>query len=128
MNNRILLKLAEIFHEKLKEVEFAYLFGSHARLDASPLSDIDIAVYLNTCRVSLDKELELYAILSRELNSNSIDLIILNNSDNTTLLAEIIRGGKVVYDRSLSLREDFELRILHDSIDFIYQRKVFAGK
>ncbi len=120
-------KLNELFC-KMKDVEFAYVFGSYARGDVFPLSDIDVAVYTDQKDMSLDYELKMHSILSKELKSNTVDLIVLNKTRNLMLLDEIIRYGRVVYDRNPSLREDFELRILHDAMDFRYQRKVFAGR
>lgn len=119
-------KISAIF-EKIERVEFAYLFGSFARGDAFPFSDIDIAVYLKD-KPSLTDELELYSVSGRELGHNNIDLVILNNINNLILLEHIVRYGKVVSDRNPSLRESFELTVLHDVIDFKYQRKVFAGR
>ncbi|WP_333654130.1 type VII toxin-antitoxin system MntA family adenylyltransferase antitoxin [Dissulfurispira sp.] len=119
-------KLTAIFH-RIEEVEFAYLFGSFARGDEFPFSDIDIAVYLSR-KASLADELKLYSIIGRELKHDNIDLVILNNTNNIILLEDIVRYGKVVCDRNPSSRESFELRVLHDAIDFKYQRKVFAGR
>ncbi|MFZ6006219.1 MAG: type VII toxin-antitoxin system MntA family adenylyltransferase antitoxin, partial [Nitrospirota bacterium] len=118
--------LTAIFH-KTEGVEFAYLFGSFARGDEFPFSDIDIAVYLSG-KASLADELRLYSIIGRELKHDNVDLLILNNTNNIILLDDIVRYGKVVCDRNPSLRESFELRVLHDAIDFKYQRKVFAGR
>ncbi|BCB97109.1 nucleotidyltransferase [Dissulfurispira thermophila] len=130
MNEQVVKELSEkldgIFY-RIREVEFAYLFGSFARGDEFSFSDIDIAVYLNK-EVSLADELRLYSIIARELKHDSIDLLILNNTHNIILLEDIVRYGKVVCDRNPFLRESFELRILHDAIDFRYQRKVFAGR
>jgi predicted nucleotidyltransferase len=109
------------------EVEFAYLFGSCARGDSFPFSDIDIAVYLSRKSAPLNVELELHSVLSRKLKSNKVDLVVLNNTHNLMLLEEIVRFGKVVYDKNQSSREEFELKVLHDTIDFKYQRKLFAG-
>lgn len=119
-------RLNAIF-SRIEKVVFAYLFGSFARGDDFPISDIDIAVYLSG-KASLADELRLYSTISRELKHDNIDLIILNNTNNIMLLDEIVRYGKVVCDRNPSLRESFELRVLHDAIDFKHQRKVFAGR
>ncbi|MFN3396363.1 MAG: nucleotidyltransferase domain-containing protein [Thermodesulfovibrionales bacterium] len=105
-------RLNAIF-SRTEEVAFAYLFGSFARGDDFPISDI--AVYLSR-KASLADELRLYSIISRELKHDNIDLIILNNTDNIILLDEIVRYGKVVCDRNPSLRESFELMVLHDAI------------
>ncbi len=123
----ICFKLKELF-QKFGGVEFAYLFGSYAKDEISPISDIDIAVYLNPSCDSFDDELGLHSFLSKGLKSDKIDLIIINRVKNIMLLDDIVRYGKVVYDKNPSLREHFELRVLHDAIDFKYQRKVFAGR
>jgi predicted nucleotidyltransferase len=119
-------KLDEIFR-KIEGVEFAYLFGSEAKGTSGALSDIDIAVYLSK-EASLADELRLYSIVGRGLKRDNLDLVILNNTNNLILLDDIVRYGKVVCDRNPSLRESFELRVLHDAIDFKHQRKVFAGR
>lgn len=126
MTNEVLLKLRTIF-QNAEDVEFAYLFGSCSRDDTFPFSDIDIAVYMDRENISLERELELHSILSRRLGNNNVDLVLLNRANNLILLEDIVRNGKVIYDKDPSLRESFELRILHDAIDFKYQRKVFAG-
>jgi predicted nucleotidyltransferase len=43
----------------MPEVRFAYLFGSHARDDAGPLSDLDIAVFLSPEVSAFDFRLQL---------------------------------------------------------------------
>lgn len=111
----------------LEGVEFAYLFGSCARGDSFPLSDIDIAVYTGGGMTSLDDELRLHTELCRRLKTDKIDIVFLNRATNFMLLDEIVRRGRVIYDKNPSLREEFELKALHDAIDFKNQRKVFAG-
>lgn len=125
-------RLREIFErfnllEQPLKVEFAYLFGSIPEGLSGVLSDIDIAVYLNL-KPSLDDELRLHLFLSRALHTDRIDLVILNTAKNIILKDEIIRKGVIVYDSNPLLRESFELRTLHDTIDFKDQRKVFLGR
>ena len=114
--------------ERAGNIEFAYVFGSRAKEKVFPQSDIDIAAYMKPDSLNLDNELSLHAALARDLGADNIDLLILNRARNLILLDEIVRHGKVVFDGNLSLRRDFEFRVLHDAIDFKYQRKVFAGR
>ncbi len=109
------------------KVEFAYLFGSIPQGSSGPLSDIDIAVYLNK-EPSLDEELDLHHFLSRELKTDSLDLVILNRSKNIILMDEIIRTGLLLFEKNPELREDFELNVIHDAIDFKEQRRLFIGR
>jgi hypothetical protein len=45
--NNSLLDVIKNFLANTRVVKFAYLFGSHARGNAGPLSDVDLAVYLD---------------------------------------------------------------------------------
>ncbi len=125
-------KLRELFKrfnltDNTIKVRFAYLFGSIPRGLSGPLSDIDIAVYFNRSP-SLEEELQLTLFLSRELRRNNIDLLVLNTTQNIILMDDIIREGIIVYDEDISLRKDFEVRIIHDTIDFKEQRKALLGR
>jgi predicted nucleotidyltransferase len=122
----LLLPLFERYGERIK---FAYLFGSAARKDAAPFSDIDIAVFLSggTRKFYSETRLSIHADLCRMLKRNDIDLLILNTALNIILLDEIIRHGVVLYDIDTNLREEFELKILHQVIDFKDQRYLDMG-
>ena len=63
----------------------------------------------------------------RVLKRNDIDVVVLNTTTNIVLLDEIIRGGIVLVDRDIDLREEFEQKILHQAMDFKEQRIVFLG-
>jgi predicted nucleotidyltransferase len=112
-----------------KGVLFAYLFGSTARAESSLSSDIDIAVYLSegSTESYFETKLALYADLCRALKRNDVDLVILNTASNLILLEDIIRSGIVLFDRARDVREDFELGVLHRSIDFKTQRLSVMG-
>lgn len=116
--------------EKYKDhIIFAYLFGSAARNDLRPLSDIDIAVFIS----EIDKEsyydlkLAIHADLCRALKRNDIDVVVLNTTTNIILLDEIIKYGIVLIDENRNLREEFEHKILHQAIDFKGQRRALIG-
>lgn len=88
-------------------VKFAYLFGSVARGTAGPLSDIDVAVYLDA-RVNLfSRRLVLMERLAKVLGTDNFDLVVLNTAP-VVLKFEVIRNGKV-------LKEDRQRRVLFES-------------
>ena len=100
--------------ERYREhVLFSYIFGSAARNEQQPLSDIDIAVYLTSRPFEQypDMKFTLHAEFCRALKRDDIDLVILNTAGNLILLDEIVRSGMVVYDRDPEARENFELAI-----------------
>ena len=121
--------LSPVFGKHSDKVAFAYLFGSAAKEKMLPLSDVDIAVYFSHVRRELftDSRLSLYADFCRALKRNDIDIIVLNTATNIIILDEIVRQGKVLYDRDPNLREEFELLILHQAIDFREQRLAVLG-
>jgi len=122
-------KLLPILEKYKDKVIFAYLFGSASQDTMQPLSDIDIAVLLSEdIRKSyFDTKLILYTDFCRVLKRNDIDIVVLNTSTNIMLLDEIIRYGLVLYDRNSDLREDFEVKVLHQAIDFKEQRLAVLG-
>ncbi|MBF0395160.1 MAG: nucleotidyltransferase domain-containing protein [Desulfobacterales bacterium] len=118
-----------VFEKYKNKVIFSYLFGSLARGDYSPLSDIDIAVFLSKKKKEsdFDIKLSLYNDFNKIFKRNDIDVLILNTTKNLILLDEIVRNGLVVYDTCPEIREEFEINILHEAIDFKQQRLLFIG-
>lgn len=121
--------LLPVFEKYGNQVVFSYLFGSAAREKPSPLSDIDIAVYLskNNSRDFFDLELSLHADICRALGRNDVDIVVLNTAENLMLLDNIIRNGIVLHDGEIEAREAYEVRILHQAIDFKTQRFAIMG-
>jgi uncharacterized protein len=104
------------FLEKKTIIRFAYLFGSCATGKQGPLSDLDIAVFLDdkmdffSCRLILMEE------LSCELHGErSIDLVVLNEAS-TVLRYEIIRDG-IVLKEGKERRVEFETHVLREYLD-----------
>lgn len=81
------------FLEKQKCVKFAYLFGSHASGQAGPLSDVDVAVYLDRRVKPWAYRLKLMEKLSKLLKRDDLDLVVLNQAP-PLLGYEIIKFGK----------------------------------
>ena len=125
----ILKKTLSIVFQRHKNVLFSYLFGSMAKGEVSPLSDIDIAVYLDNIdpNAIFDMKLSLHADICRALKMNNVDMVILNTLNNDMLIDDIIRHGIVIYDRNTALREHFEIMAIHRAIDFKTQRLAVMG-
>ncbi len=81
--------------EKYDNIIFAYLFGGLARGRISPISDIDIAVYLKDVGNLIEVKLEILSLLSEALNTEEIDLVMLNFAP-LPLRARIIQNKRVV--------------------------------
>ena len=80
------------------EIVFAYVFGSTARAEARPDSDVDIAVFLDDSIPAPDHT-RYRAVLATELlqclSRNDVDLVVLNQSP-VLLTHRVVRDGEVV--------------------------------
>ena len=108
--------------EKDKRVKFAYLFGSRARGQAGPLSDTDVAVYLDRRIKHGDYRLKLMEKLAKILKSDQLDLVVLNQAP-PLLRHEIIKYGRILKDGD-SRRIPFEAEVIRECLDTAYLRQV----
>ena len=114
--------------ERHPNIIFAYLFGGLAKGRISPVSDIDIAVYLTNVDDILEVKLEILSLLSDTLNTDEIDLVILNTAP-LPLRARIIQNKKVLVDKDPALRYSFESLVLREYFDFsIKERAIFSRR
>jgi len=114
--------------ERHPNIIFAYLFGGLAKGRISPVSDIDIAVYLTNVDDILEVKLEILSLLSDTLNTDEIDLVILNTAP-LPLRARIIQNKKVLVDKDPALRYSFESLMLREYFDFsIKERAIFSRR
>lgn len=116
---------------KDRNIIFAYLFGGLVKDRFNPLSDVDLALYLKD-RKKLDY-LETFKKISKTLETEEIDLIILNNAP-LSLAGRILQNRKVLVDKVPFLRHRYESLILREFFDFsikereILQRRYGIGR
>lgn len=114
------------------EILFAYLFGSFGREKLLPLSDVDIAIFLKEPADFQEKKMEILGALIDLLQTDEIDLVILNIAP-LTLRMKILENKKVVVDHMPSLRHHFESLTVREYFDFsvvekaILERRFFSG-
>jgi predicted nucleotidyltransferase len=122
MNDQLEIKpylpqLAQIFARH--SVVLAYLFGSQATGQTGPLSDVDIAVLLesNIARDQwLDIQLDLINKLTGLFQRDDVDVVILNQA--TPLLADrVVRFGQRLYEPDPLLRVRFEVETFQRYVD-----------
>jgi uncharacterized protein len=103
--------------EENPRVVFAYVFGSVARGTQTPLSDIDIAVYFSEGVDWASDKLELLGSLSDGLETDDLDLVVLNTAP-LPLQARVLRDKQVLVDRNPHFRHAFESLIIRKYLDF----------
>ncbi len=125
-NRKSILKRLRTALNENDKVLFAYLFGSVVENTESSISDIDIAIY-TTKRLNISEKLQLIYELGKKTKFENIDITFLNETKNLFLSDKIIRKGKVIVDKDKDFWDDFEMDIIHITIDFKFQRKLYMG-
>jgi predicted nucleotidyltransferase len=119
-------KLRAVF-ERRPEILFCFLFGSSAAGAPSP-GDVDLAVFASVSAAGrLDWMADVHGDFCDALATNDVDLVHLNSTDNIMLLDEIVRKGRVIFERDSEARALFQARIWHEGIDFKEKRKMLMG-
>lgn len=88
---------------------FAYLFGSRARGDERPDSDVDVAIYLDE-RLDADERFRLHLRIGADLEravGGQVDLIVLND-------APLRLAGRIITERSTVLGHDEPRRVRYE--------------
>jgi predicted nucleotidyltransferase len=111
-----LATLAGLLHQN-ERVVFAYLFGSAARRRMTPLSDVDVAVFLDDPGNAADVRLDILDALSRHLGTDRVDVVVLNTAP-TALAGRILLDRVVLLDRQPARRHRFESLTLREFHDF----------
>jgi hypothetical protein len=102
------------------DVCLAVLYGSHARGQAGPLSDVDLAVLLEgACDPAryFEIRLDLIGRLMQALNTNEVDVVILNQAP-LALQYRVARDGIVLYARHHDHMIEFVSQTVSRYLDF----------
>jgi uncharacterized protein len=106
----------------------ASLFGSHAAGRPGPLSDVDVAVWLDPDlddEAKSQKRLELTQVAAEALGHGEVDVVVLNGA--TPLLRHrAVRDGRRLVERDARARVRFETRAILDYLDTARLRQTLA--
>lgn len=100
----------------------AYQFGSTARGQEGPLSDLDIAILVDDKRAPsaldlLRVELLLAYELQKQLSVSAVDLITLNRQK-VPFQHAVLRTGRLIYDADPEYRIRFMQEVIQAYLDF----------
>ncbi|MEF9475747.1 MAG: nucleotidyltransferase domain-containing protein [Candidatus Mariimomonas ferrooxydans] len=107
-------KLSDFFN-KDSNIVFAYLFGGLLKDRQSPLSDVDIAVFVENIKKL--NYLNFFNSATNVLGTDEVDLIILNTSP-LSLTGRILQNRRIIIDKNPFLRHRFESDVLRKFFDF----------
>ncbi len=102
-------------------VNAAYFTGSLAnRTSFGHLNDVDIAILLMDqikADQFLDYQLYFFSELAKRLDSDTIDVVILNQAS-LLLKSQVIKYGQILFSRDEKQRVSFEAKAVMDYLDF----------
>jgi len=114
--------------ERCPGVVFAYLFGSGAAGHLQPLSDVDVAVYLEDGVDAVNARLEAIGAVTAHLGTDEVDLVVLNTAP-TALVGRILGSRRVLFDRDPFRRHRFESQALRTFMDWrIIEHRLLARR
>jgi predicted nucleotidyltransferase len=122
-----LIPKALTYLQSMPDILFAYLFGSLGKGKHFPLSDVDIAVYLKEPLDVPEKKMEILGALIDILQTDEIDLVVLNNAP-LPLKMRILESRKVVVDREPFLRHNYESLTMREYFDFSILEKQILNR
>lgn len=113
--------------KKYPSVKLVYFFGSKATGNDGPLSDFDFAIYIDgPLKNNFQKiKLNLFSDLSLLLETDGIDIVVLNQSQNSELKYSVIKDGKLIYEKE-PYRVLIEPKIMNEYFDFRYMLKKYS--
>ncbi len=113
--------------DRRPEILEAYLFGSQARGEAMPHSDLDVAVYVDRDRLPPSPwgyAAELTTDLMSGLGRNDIDVVVLNDAP-PLLYHRVLRDGERLLSRDLAATTTREGYAISRYCDYLPQlRKI----
>ena len=122
MQTKQIIKSASEYLANRKDIVFAYLFGSYASGRPATISDIDIAIFIDESKEEQINKLQLIHEFSEALNTDSLDLVILNKAP-ISLVYRIIENRIILIDRNPLKRHRFESLAMRKHFDFSFFEK-----
>jgi len=101
-------------------VTVCYLFGSRARGECRPDSDVDLGMVFSEFRREInavDMEIEVENAVGDLLAPLRVDVVFLQRASQSFRF-EVISSGTVLYSEDEDFRTDFEYEVVRDYLDF----------
>ena len=103
---------------KYPDVALAYLFGSQVRGDVGPMSDVDVAVLLDSTEGQRPVYEVLRSSVAKAVNQERVDVLLLNKAP-IELAYAIIVEGELIYQRNEYMRVEYEAKIMSLYADYL---------
>jgi predicted nucleotidyltransferase len=110
------------------DVEFVYLFGSRSTGNATPRSDVDLAIYVASSADQPGLRLDAARVSAAHLGTDAIDMVLLNAAP-IALAGRVLVSRRVLLDRNPFLRHRYESSTARLFQDFrIREHRILAQR
>jgi predicted nucleotidyltransferase len=99
-------------------VHMVYLFGSQVEGYLGPMSDYDLAVLLDPTVDGRRIQAQFAHELACALQTNRVDVVLLNRAP-IELAYAVVAQGKVLYERDVATRVEYEAQVLSRYGDYL---------
>jgi len=106
--------LADLFNRD-SNIIFSYLFGGLLKNRLSPLSDVDLSIYIKDPS-KLDY-LEMFSKIAKTLDTDEIDLVVLNYAP-LPLAGRILQNRRILTDKNPFFRHRYESLVSRKFFEF----------
>src|SRR3990172_6249352 len=114
--------------QQCSSILFAYLFEGAAISPLKPLSDVDVAVYLDESVDPVEGRLEAIGVITPPMRTDEVDVVVLNTAP-TALKGWVLQTRRVLCDRDPLRRHRFESLALREFFDFrLFERRLLARR
>jgi len=123
--DRIPLLIEQI--RKDSDVVALFAFGSLATGNLKPLSDLDFGILVSSIignQKRFDKHLDLIGIFNEVLQTDEVDLVMMNDAP-MRFSHNIIKSGKLLYCSNKTELADFTEKTIKLYLDFRYFKDAF---
>lgn len=126
MKSKSAINIDPCVFQAVSEVRVAYVFGSTARETNKTPADVDIAILLEqgvSAERVLDIRTDLMFTLMKMVNKN-VDVVILNRA-NVILRHQVVKHGKLLYEREKDLSCAYQVATLRDYEDYLPMQRFY---
>ncbi len=99
---------------------FAYLFGGLLKERRSPLSDVDIAVFVKDLKKL--EYIELFGKITDALGTDEVDLVVLNTMP-VSFTGRVLQNRKILIDKKPFIRHRYESITMRKYFDFAIKER-----
>jgi predicted nucleotidyltransferase len=112
-------------------ISLVYLFGSQVNGQVGPMSDYDLAILDESGQDELEIQTQFQHAVSKCLDNERVDVVLIKHVP-IEMAYQIIANGKLLFQRSLYTRVEFESQVLGKYGDYLptlrsFQQQILHG-